>query len=255
MSLTPPSDSPAGGDLTTGGNLPRQLSLFGVAAADPTPGDLAGLLAGPGRISRMGGTVRVTVEVAAAWRVHVLVAEFGQRGLTPNWQTLGDGRLVVRTAYTAVLARLGAGWLHAWPATVDAGAGDVPSADAGPGDVPSADAGPGDVPSDDAGADDPDERLVKRPPANFHLAGQRLRLWAAAAGSRDQLGYRLGLGEADARNWSRVGAALAAVGLPAVLLDARSGGPAYRIVGRRRLTRLAELLGDRPAAAPADSWL
>ena len=79
------------------------------------------------------------------------------------------------------------------------------------------------------------------------------------------------------------GAALAAVGLPAVLVGPRAGerrtppaeealdvespglpvpvqapkvitGPAYRITGRRRLARLAELVGERPPAAPADAW-
>jgi hypothetical protein len=216
VSLTPPADSPAGAVAA------RQLSLFGVAAVDPTPGDLAGLLAGPGRISRMGGTIRVSVDVDDAWRVHVLVAEFRRRGLAPSWHQLPEGKLVVRTAYTALLGRLGSGWLHPRPG---------------------------------APPDDSDDRLVKRPPTGFHLAGQRLRLWAAAAGVRDPLGFRLGLAVPDAENWPRVGAALAAIGLPAVLLDPGSGGPAFRVVGRRRLTRLAELLGDRPTAAPPDGWV
>jgi len=30
--------------------------------------------------------------------------------------------------------------------------------------------------------------------------------------------------------------------------------PGYRITGRRRLARLAELVGDPPTAAPADHW-
>ncbi|MDG4774446.1 hypothetical protein [Solwaraspora sp. WMMD792] len=245
MSLTPPTDSSAGAPTA------RQLSLFGVAAADPTPGDLAGLLAGPGRISRMGGTVRVSVDVEPAWRVHVLVAEFRRRGLAPSWRQLPDGRLTVRTAYTAVLARLGAAWLH--PPTPDQPDADLPEAAQPDADLPEAAQPEADLP--DAGpVRGEDDRLVKRPPTGFHLAGQRLRLWAAAAGARDPLGYRLQLAESDADNWPQVGAALAAIGLPAVLLDARSGGPAYRIVGRRRLTRLAELLGDRPAAAPEDGW-
>ncbi|WBB96546.1 MULTISPECIES: hypothetical protein [unclassified Solwaraspora] len=240
MSLTPPTDSSAGA-LT-----PRQLSLFGVAAADPTPGDLAGLLAGPGRITRMGGTVRVSVDVEPAWRVHVLVAEFRRRGLAPSWRQLPDGRLTVRTAYTAVLARLGAAWLHPpMPDGPDADQLDTNQLEADQPDADQPEAGP---------VRGEDDRLVKRPPTGFHLAGQRLRLWAAAAGARDPLGYRLRLAESDSDNWPQVGAALAAIGLPAVLLDARSGGPAYRIVGRRRLTRLAELLGDRPPAAPEDGW-
>ncbi|MFV2019144.1 hypothetical protein [Micromonospora sp. LOL_023] len=253
MSLTPPADSPAGAVVA------RQLSLFGVAAVDPTPADLAGLLAGPGRISRMGGTVRVSVDVDHAWRVHVLVAELRHRGLTPSWRQTPEGRLVVRTAYTAVLSQLGAAWLHPRPgspppATTDTGT--QAEIDAEVRDDAEIDAGVRDDADADAGVrDDADDRLVKRPPVGFHLAGQRLRLWAAAAGVRDQLGFRLGLGEPDADNWAQVGAALAAIGLPAALLDARSGGPAFRIVGRRRLTRLAELLGDRPSAAPPDGWV
>jgi hypothetical protein len=31
-------------------------------------------------------------------------------------------------------------------------------------------------------------------------------------------------------------------------------GPAYVIAGRRRLARLAELVGERPAAAPERLW-
>ncbi|GAA4693281.1 hypothetical protein [Phytohabitans rumicis] len=95
---------------------------------------------------------------------------------------------------------------------------------------------------------------VKRPPPGFHLNGPRLRLWAAAGGGPDQHGYVLRLGPADDGCWEPVGAALAAVGLPAVLLGPRAGGPAYRITGRRRLSRLAELVGDRPAAAPQAEW-
>lgn len=185
---------------------PRQLSLFGVEAAEPEPADLAGLLAGPGQVERMGGTARVTVVVDAAWRVHVLVAELAARGLAATWESTVDGKLAVRTAYTAALAPLAAAWLP-----------------------------------------------EMRPPAGFHLNGPRLRLWVAAAGSPDPPGYLLRLGtSADA-----VGAALAAVGLPGVLIGPHGtdrGGSAYRIVGRRRLARLAELVGDCPTPAPPDLW-
>jgi hypothetical protein len=96
---------------------------------------------------------------------------------------------------------------------------------------------------------------VKRPPADFGLDGRRLRLWLAAAGSPDGPGaFSLGLGASDERCWEPVGAALAAVGVPAVLLGPRAGGPAYRILGRRRLTRLAELVGEAPEEAPDGAW-
>jgi hypothetical protein len=70
--------------------LGRQLSIFGAETTEPSPADLAGLLAGPGRLDRMGGTARVTVRVDAAWRVHVLVAELVRRGLVVSWVPVAD---------------------------------------------------------------------------------------------------------------------------------------------------------------------
>lgn len=187
----------------------RQLSLFGVAAVEPSPADLAGLLAGPGQVVRMGGTARVSVVVDAAWRVQVLVAELALRGLAATWVTTADERLGVRTSYATTLAPLAAAWLRG---------------------------------------------AVKRPPDRFHLDGPRIRLWAVAAGSVDPLGYVLRLGASDESCWEPVGAALAAAGLPAVLLGPRAGGPAYRITSRKRLLRLGEMIGDRPPTAPPELW-
>jgi hypothetical protein len=77
----------------------------------------------------------------------------------------------------------------------------------------------------------------------------------AAAGGPDPAGYVLKLGPSDDEScWEPVGAALSAIGLPAALLGPRAGGPAYRVTGRRRLNRLAELVGDRPSPAPVDAW-
>ncbi|GAB3817918.1 hypothetical protein [Micromonospora zhanjiangensis] len=90
----------------------RQLSLFGVAAVEPSPADIAGLLAGPGVIVRMGGTARVSVEVDAGWRVHVLIAELGRRGVAASWVGTPTEGYAVRTSYTAILAPLGRGWLR-----------------------------------------------------------------------------------------------------------------------------------------------
>lgn len=200
MSLTP-SATPA--------EPGRQLSLFGVEASEPGPADLAGLLAGPGRVVRMGGTARVSVVVDAAWRVHVLVPELARRGLDPTWTPAEDGQLVVRTAYSTMLSPLAAAWLR--------GAG-------------------------------------KHPPAGFFLTGPRLRLWTAAAGVAEPAGFLLRLGAADEGCWDPVGAALAAVGLPAVFVAGQPAGPGYRIAGRRRLARLAELVGQRPGAAAPGGW-
>jgi hypothetical protein len=95
---------------------------------------------------------------------------------------------------------------------------------------------------------------VKVPPPDFGLDGRRLRLWAAATGHLDGHDFTLRLGPSDELAWPAVGAALAAIGLPPVLLSARAGGPAYRITGRRRIARLAELVGDPPDAAPEGAW-
>ena len=96
---------------------------------------------------------------------------------------------------------------------------------------------------------------IKYPPVGLALDGRRLRLWTAAGGAPDgALGFVLRLGSSDGPAWEPIGAALAAAGLPATLLGPRAGGPAYRIVGRRRLARLAELVGDQPAEAPAGAW-
>ena len=56
-----------------------------------------------------------------------------------------------------------------------------------------------------------------------------------------------------ADNWVAIGDALAAAGLIAVFVGPKAGGPAYRIVGLRRVTRLAELVGEPPAEAPQAS--
>jgi hypothetical protein len=95
---------------------------------------------------------------------------------------------------------------------------------------------------------------VKAPPPGFVLDGPRLRLWVAASGRSDDHGYVLPLGEADLASWEAVGGALAAAGLAATLIGPRGGGPAYRVTGRKRLLRLAELVGDPPAGVGPGEW-
>ena len=60
----------------------------------------------------MGGTARLSVQVDAAWRVHVLVAELASRGLAASWEPTEGERHAVRTSYTRVLKPLAAAWLH-----------------------------------------------------------------------------------------------------------------------------------------------
>jgi hypothetical protein len=95
---------------------------------------------------------------------------------------------------------------------------------------------------------------VKSAPAGFVLDGASLRLWAIAAGAPATTvsGYLLRLGPTDEPAWPKSGAALAAAGVPATFVGVRAGGPGYRITGRRRLTRLREMIGEPPPGA--DAW-
>jgi hypothetical protein len=95
---------------------------------------------------------------------------------------------------------------------------------------------------------------VKHPPAGWVLDGPRLRWWCLAAG-RDVGGmYIFALGPNDEKAWLSIGSALAMAGVPGALVGPRADGPAYRIVGRRRLVRLLELVGDRPPGVPEHAW-
>jgi hypothetical protein len=95
---------------------------------------------------------------------------------------------------------------------------------------------------------------VKCPPPGWVLDGPRLRWWALSSGWTSSGMYNLALGANDEHAWLAVGSALSAAGVPGVLVGPRADGPAYRIVGRRRLARLVELIGDKPDGVPLDAW-
>ena len=233
-----------------GPDASRQLSIFGAETTEPSPADLAGLLAGPGRLGRMGGTARVSVTVDAAWRVHVLAAELVGRGLVVTWRPVEP-----------------ADHLRAGGSALGADAGDPQRDGDGMAGHSPAESIP-DALSDEA-------PVVARTPvvprfevrtaysrrlndlarawpeaaAKLFLSGPRLRLWVAAAGEPVAGGYALGVDpDNDARE---IDAALVRAGLAGRVSD---DGRYYLISGRRRLARLAELVGERPSAAPAALW-
>ena len=76
-----------------------------------------------------------------------------------------------------------------------------------------------------------------------------------AAGYRDGFDMTFRLGRCEDSVEITMRRALGVVGLPAEILggNARSG-PALRMSGRRRLARLAEIIGDPPASAPEGTW-
>jgi hypothetical protein len=95
---------------------------------------------------------------------------------------------------------------------------------------------------------------VKLPPPGWVLDGARMRWWCLAEGVAAPGVYTLHLGASDQQSWLAVGSALAVAGVPGLLVGPRADGPAYRIVGRRRLGRLVELVGDPPAGVPSTAW-
>lgn len=95
---------------------------------------------------------------------------------------------------------------------------------------------------------------MKAVPAGLELTGQVLRTWALTCGDRDSGGFVLGLDPHAPDTHEPLGAALARAGLAAVLVGGRGAHPMVRITGRRRLGRLAELVGDPPPRVPAAAW-
>lgn len=95
---------------------------------------------------------------------------------------------------------------------------------------------------------------VKAISPGWRLDGAALRLWMLAAGSPDNRGYLLGLDSHAPSTHGPLAAALTAVGLAPTPLGPRAGGPALRVSGRRRIARLAELVGEAPPATPPGMW-
>ena len=74
-----------------------------------------------------------------------------------------------------------------------------------------------------------------------------LRLWAIATGQRDDSATCSAPRDADDPMHLAGGAQLARLGIAAVSITARAGGPGWRITSAKRLRRFAELVGEPPA--------
>lgn len=90
------------------------MSLFSAAARPPGPGDLAGLLCGPGDVELFGrgSAARVTVALDRPWRAVALRTELAERGIAGRSVHVERGAegVLLRTAFRADLAALGMAW-------------------------------------------------------------------------------------------------------------------------------------------------
>ena len=92
---------------------------------------------------------------------------------------------------------------------------------------------------------------VKSVPRNLTVTAGFSRLWVLAAGRRDDSGYLLGVDPHTPDTVDDLIAACSRAGLAGAAVGVRAGGPAIRIVGHRRLARLADTVGTLPADLPA----
>ncbi|MEP6560652.1 MAG: hypothetical protein ABJD68_06190 [Nakamurella sp.] len=94
----------------------------------------------------------------------------------------------------------------------------------------------------------------KSVPIDLILTAGLLRCWTIAAGRPADVGFLLGLDPCAPDTHEPLAAACAAAGLAGSLLGVRGGGPAVRIVGYRRCSRLAEMIGTPPPEAPPGAF-
>ncbi|KQS00203.1 hypothetical protein ASG12_04465 [Williamsia sp. Leaf354] len=87
---------------------------------------------------------------------------------------------------------------------------------------------------------------VKTMPADWVPSPRALRLWAIAAGRREEDRYLLGLDPHAPETHSPLATALMRAGIAPTLVGTRGHSPALRIAGRRRLSRLLENIGAPP---------
>lgn len=238
-----------------------QLSLFSAEARAPSYADLEGLLAGPGQVVTRQRAARIGVVVAEEWRVDALVAELRRLELDAEVEPAEQGT-AVRTPFLAELVPIARAWasgavkrppqgfaldgarLRWWclaAGRLGGGAGPDPGAATPP------------VPAGAATLPGPDPGAATLPVPTRASPSAPAGAIPAPAGPAPAL-YTLALGANDEQAWPGVGAALAAAGIAGAFVGPRAAGPAYRLVGVRRLTRLRELVGDPPAPVPPGGW-
>src|SRR6476646_11684842 len=216
-----------------------QLSLFSADLTPPQLDDLGGLLAAHGQLGVGGDGVLLSILLGDQWRADalqrecrvrdvpaVLIESDGPGELRPAVLIESDGPGELREADAAVTAaRPTAVLLRTERTRLLA-----------------------------ALAADWTRGAVQSAPADLTVTAGFLRCWTIAAGRPAAIGFLLGLDPHAPDTHEPLAAACAAAGLAGSLLGIRAGGPAVRIVGYRRCSRLAEMIGTPPPEAPAGAF-
>lgn len=211
-----------------------QLSLFSADLTPPQLSDLGGLLAAHGQIATDERGSTLSILLADRWRAEALVRECRVRDITVRIAALPDelaGHGADRTAPADLVADPGAG-AGGEPVVLRTDRAD---------DLVSV-------------AREWTRGAVKAVPAGLLLTPGFLRCWVIAAGRPGDFGVVLGLDPHAPGTHQPLAAACAAAGLAGSLLGVRGGGPAMRIVGHRRCTRLVEMIGSAPPEAPPGAF-
>ena len=200
-----------------------QLSLFSADLTPPQLVDLGGLLAAHGQITTGSDGVRLSILLAEPWRAAALLRECRVRDITAvtppepigAQSTADDPAGQARAVVLLQTER---------------------------------------TPSLSGLAAQWTRGAVKSVPADIVLSPGFLRCWTLAAGHPADVGFVLGLDPHAPDTHEPLAAACAAAGLAGSLLGARGGGPAVRIVGYRRCSRLSEMIGSPPPEAPRNAF-
>lgn len=192
----------------------HQLSFFSAESQAPDPADLAGLLAAGGQCVVGAGGARLSIVVDAQWRADAII-EMMQHSTMPARSLRAE---IVASEEGRPLARTAME-----PELTGVARRWVKGA-------------------------------VKTVPEGWTPSARALRAWALAAGRSVEGHYLLGLDPHAAQTHTPLAAALARAGIAATPIGLRGGGPALRVTGRRRLSRLVENVGEPPDGAPTDAW-
>lgn len=205
-----------------------QLSLFSADLAEPQVADLGGLLAAHGQIARDATGARLSVLVDAAWRAEALLRECRVRDVPAEMLPVEPDETAA-TSESQVTAAHSPGWApQGREALLRTGRS----------------------PELRAIASAWTRGAVKAVPAGLEVNAGLLRCWVLAAGRPDDTGFLLGLDPHAPDTHEPLAAACARAGIAGSLIGVRGGRPGIRVVGYRRISRLAELLGSPPLGAP-----